>query len=286
MSAVFDDSLCKLGEGPLWHPVRQQLFWFDIDGKQMITHQYGSQKVWQFDENVSAAGWIDAGRILIASESGLYVFTIETGVSELLVKLEAETTATRSNDGRADPWGGFWIGTMGKNAEPDLGAIYRYYQGALTKLYVNVTIPNAICFSPDRRFAYYTDTAKKRVMRQALRPTDGMPDDFAELWLDLREEALNPDGAVIDTDGRMWLAQWGAGRVACYDENAQLVETVEFPARHTSCPAFGGADLKTLYCTSAAIGVSKAQREAEPTNGMTFAVKVNATGQKEHQVIL
>ncbi|MEL7211877.1 MAG: SMP-30/gluconolactonase/LRE family protein [Pseudomonadota bacterium] len=286
MSTVFDDSVCTLGEGPLWHPDRQQLFWFDIDGKKLKTRQFGAVSVWQFDENVSAAGWIDTERLLLASETGLYVFTIETGTSELLVKLEADVKGTRSNDGRADPWGGFWIGTMGKNAEPELGAIYRYYQGALTKLYVNVTIPNAICFSPDRRYAYYTDTAKKQVMRQALRSTDGMPDDFAEVWLDLREEGLNPDGAVIDAEGRMWLAQWGAGRVACYDAEAQLLEAIEFPARHTSCPAFGGPNLQTLYCTSAAIGVSKAQREAEPTNGMTFAVKVNATGQREHQVIL
>ncbi len=286
MSLVFDDSVSTLGEGPLWHPERQQLFWFDIDGKKLKSKTNSALNVWQFDEAVSATGWIDRERLLMASETGLYIFTIETGTSELLVKLEAETRATRSNDGRADPWGGFWIGTMGKNAEPGLGAIYRYYQGALTKLYVNVTIPNAICFSPDRRFAYYTDTARKQVMRQALRPSDGMPDDFAELWLDLRDEGLNPDGAVVDSDGRMWLAQWGAGRVACYDADAQLIETVEFPARHTSCPAFGGPNLQTLYCTSAAIGVSKAQREAEPTNGMTFAVKVNATGQKEHQVIL
>ena len=286
MSDVFDDTVCSLGEGPLWHPLREQFFWFDIDGKRLFTSHFGTTDMWQFDENVSAAGWMDDRRLLMASETGLYVFTIETGTTELLVRIEAEQTATRSNDGRADPWGGFWIGTMGKNAEPGLGAIYRYYQGALTKLYVQMTIPNAICFSPDRRFAYFTDTATKQVKRQALRAEDGMPDDFAEVWLDLSDEGLNPDGSVIDADGNMWLAHWGAGCVACYDPDAQFLHAVEFPARHTSCPAFGGPDLNTLYCTSAAIGVSQEQRLKEPTNGMTFAVKVNATGQAEHQVIL
>lgn len=286
MSHIFDERVCTLGEGPFWHPARKQVFWFDIDGKRLLSRRDKQGKEWQFDECVSAAGWVDDAQLILASETGLSVFSIETGTSKPLIALEADSKLTRSNDGRADPWGGFWIGTMGKTAEPGSGAIYRYFQGGLTRLYAPITIPNAICFSPDRRHAYFTDTPTRKVMRQALEPANGWPDGPPELWLDLGAEGLNPDGAVVDADGRMWLAQWGAGRVACYDRHAQLLETVEFPARHTSCPAFGGADLETLYCTSAAIGVSKAQREAEPTNGMTFAIKVNARGQEEHRVIL
>ena len=286
MSPVFDHTVCRLGEGPFWHPALRQFFWFDIDAKRLITRHYGQSNVWQFDKHVSAAGWIDHDRLLMASETGLYVFTLQTGTTELLVQLEADKTATRSNDGRADPWGGFWIGTMGKNAEPGLGAIYRYYEGTLTQLFAPITIPNAICFSPNRQFAYFTDTPNRQVMRQPLRATDGMPEGEPEVWLDLRSEELNPDGAVIDADGNMWLAQWGAGRVACYDPDARFVTAQTFPARHTSCPAFGGEDLDMLFCTSAAIGVSQEQRLKEPTNGMTFAIKVNATGQAEHQVIL
>lgn len=286
MSVVFDNRICSLGEGPFWHPERQQIFWFDINGKQMKTRLNERDQVWKFDECVSAAGWIDHDRVLIASESGLYVFNLQIGTSELLVQIEADKKDTRSNDGRADPWGGFWIGTMGKNADPGRGAIYRYFQGALSKLFMPLTIPNAICFSPDRRFAYYTDTPTRLVMRQPLRLDDGMPKGSPEVWLDLRSEDLNPDGAVIDADGRMWLAQWGAGRVACYDSKGRFVEAVSFPARQTSCPAFGGPGLNTLFCTSAAIGLSKAQRNAEPTNGMTFSVQVDATGQAEHRVII
>lgn len=286
MSSIFDDTVCTLGEGPFWHPEREQFFWFDIDGKRLRTSIDGQAFMWQFDEQVSATGWIDLDRLLIASETGLYIFNLNSGTSELLVLIEADQKSTRSNDGRADPWGGFWIGTMGKNAEPGRGAIYRYYQGALTKLYMPLSIPNAICFSPDRQYAYYADTLSQQVMRQALRQDDGMPKGSPEIWLDLRDDGLNPDGAVIDTEGHMWLAQWGAGRVARYDPSGRFAEAVTFPARHTSCPAFGGPDLQTLYCTSATIGVSNAERETEPTNGMTFEARVGAKGQKEHQVIL
>ena len=90
---------------------------------------------WQFDEHVSAAGWIDHDRLLIASETRLFSFNLATQAQQTVVALEAKDPRTRSNDGRADPWGGFWIGTMGKQAEAGLGGIYRYYQGTLRPLY-------------------------------------------------------------------------------------------------------------------------------------------------------
>ncbi|MEP6333662.1 MAG: SMP-30/gluconolactonase/LRE family protein, partial [Anderseniella sp.] len=125
MMEVFDSTPCTLGEGPLWHPERGQLFWFDIIGKTLFCREGQTLHQWRFDENVSAAGWVDRDTLLIASETGLFRFDIETGRQCLVQTLEADNAATRSNDGRADPWGGFWIGTMGKNAEPKAGAIYR-----------------------------------------------------------------------------------------------------------------------------------------------------------------
>jgi len=113
---VFDDRACVLGEGPLWHPERQQLFWFDIMAGHLLTKVDGEAQSWAFDELVSAAGWIDHDRLLIASETALYSFDLTTEEQEYIQPLEIGNTVTRSNDGRADPWGGFWIGTMGKCA--------------------------------------------------------------------------------------------------------------------------------------------------------------------------
>lgn len=276
---TFDDRICTLGEGPLWHPERAQLFWFDILGNRLLSRTADGPMEWQFDENVSAAGWVDRDRLLIASETCLSVFDLASGARDKLVDLEADNPVTRSNDGRADPFGGFWIGTMGKNAEDKAGAIYRYYRGEVVRLYSDVTIPNAICFAPDGRTAYYTDTTQHVVMRQMLDGA-GWPEHAPTPFLDLNAEGLNPDGAVIDTQGNFWGAQWGASRVAQYDTKGNFLTAVNFPASQISCPAFGGADMKTLFATSAATGVSEAD------GGKTFTAPVAAQGQKEHRVIL
>ena len=277
---ILSQTKCTLGEGPLWHPQRNSLFWFDILENRLYEHD-GTERHWAFDRAVSAAGWIDRDRLLIATARDLGVFDLSQGRFDPLVPLEADQPETRSNDGRADPMGGFWIGTMGYGCEEGLGAVYRFHQGELRRLWDKVSIPNATCFSPDGRFAYIADTATSLVSRVPL-DRDGWPSDTPAPWLDLRAEGLAPDGAVVDAEGRFWNAQWGAGRVACYDMDARLVDVVEFPATQTTCPAFGGADFSTLYVTSAAENTAASDREA----GMTFSASVGAKGLAEPQVRL
>lgn len=282
---VFDDRRCELGEGPLWHPKRNQLYWFDILGKRLLTAGADGPQEWHFPHMVSAAGWLNAQEVLIASELALFRFNLETGTRTDVVALEADNPVTRSNDGRADPYGGFWIGTMGKRAEKGAGAIWRYYRGTLRKLYSGITIPNGISFPPGGQAAHYGDTATGRVMRVRL-DADGWPRGEPEVYLDLLADGLNPDGAVCDANGRMWVAQWGAGRVACYGKDGALIETVGFDAPHTSCPAFGGEGMATLFCTTALEGMDAAARTSYPRAGMTFAASGVAQGVAEYQVIL
>lgn len=279
---IFDDRRCELGEGPLWHPLRKQLFWFDILGRRLMTQMDGEQQEWRFSEIVSAAGWISRDELLIASESRLFRFNLETGRDHTLIWLDAENNATRSNDGRADRLGGFWIGTMGKGAEPGAGAIWRFYRGELRKIFPNITISNSICFPPDGRTAQFSDTVTGQVMRVAL-DSAGWPSGAPEVFLDLAAEGLNPDGAVVDSTGVTWLAEWGASRVAAYAPDGTRVRTIGFDAPHTSCPAFGGT---TLFCTSALSGMDDAARATHSRAGMTFMAKGVAQGQIEHQVIL
>jgi sugar lactone lactonase YvrE len=286
MSIVHDATPCVLGEGPLWHPERGQLFWFDILGRRLLAQDEGRTRTWDFDRIASAAGWVDRDRLIVASETGLFLFDLGTGASGTLCEVEADRPDTRSNDGRADPWGGFWFGTMGKAAEPGAGAIYRWHLGTLRRLHGGITIPNSICFSPDRRFAYFTDTPTRIIRRQPLDAATGWPEGAAEDWLDLRPEGLNPDGSVTDAEGNIWNAQWGAGRVACYSPDGRFLRAVGFPARHTSCPAFGGAGLSTLFCTSAREHLPPDILAAEPANGQTFAAGDVAVGTPEPRVIL
>ena len=278
---IFSDTRCALGEGALWHPQRGTLFWCDILGHRLYARAGGSERFWQFDEHVSAAGIVDRDTLILASETGLFRFDIATGARDLLVALEADRPETRSNDGRADRQGGFWIGTMGKAAEPGAGAIYRYHKGELRRLFDGITISNAICFSPDGETAYFADTATQVIRKVAL-DKEGWPSAAPQVFADLSDEGLNPDGAVTDAAGNMWNAQWGASRVACYGPDGRFLNAIGFPAGQISCPAFGGPDLRRLFATSARHGAG----EDDPLAGATFAADVAATGLPEPAVIL
>jgi sugar lactone lactonase YvrE len=284
-SAVYDPRPCHLGEGPLWHPGRGQLFWFDILGKRLLTREGESPRHWDFAECVSAAGWTGQDTLLVASETGLAQLDLATGATDRLVPLDAEDPGTRSNDGRADPFGGFWIGTMGKKAERGRGAIWRYHRGEVRRLYAPITIPNAIAFAPDGLTATFADTPTRKVMRVRL-GRDGWPAGEPQVYLDLGPEGLNPDGAVFDAAGNLWLAEWGAARVACYGPDGLRRRTVGFAALNTSCPAFGGPGLTTLFCTTAAEHLTPAEIAAWPLTGQTFAAADTAKGQPEHRVLL
>lgn len=284
---IHDGRVCELGEGALWHPLRRQLFWFDILGKRLHSIEDGVPRSWSFVEMVSAAGWVSRDVLLIAGERDLFLFDLETEEIETLAELEADDPDTRSNDGRADRQGGFWIGTMGKRGgdDPGRGSIWRWYRGELRRLYSGLTIPNSICFSPDGRFAHFSDTLTHRIQRVAL-DQDGWPAGNAETFVDLGDEGLLPDGATVDAAGNLWNAQWGAGRVACYGPDGRFLKAVPMGAGQTSCPVFGGEGLSTLYCTSALEGMDAAARAADPDAGKTFAVPSVGTGLPEPQVMI
>lgn len=282
---LFDDRPCQLGEGPLWHPERKQLFWFDILGDRMLSRKGDEQREWAFGRRVSAAGWVDRDTLLVASAGALLRFDIATGRHDHLCDLEADKPQNRSNDGRADPFGGFWIGTMSRKSEDKAGAIYRYYKGELRMLFPGITISNAICFAPDGGHAFFADTRAKLVWRQKL-GRDGWPEGEPHVFLDHKGEGLNPDGAVIDAESHMWLAQWGASRVARYKPDGSLDQTIAVETAHTSCPAFGGPDLTTLFITTAREGLKQDQLDDQPLAGAVFTAEVGIRGQAEHRVLL
>lgn len=278
---VFDDRVCELGEGPLWHPGRQELFWFDILGKRLLSRGEGGAREWTFDRYASAAGWVDDNTLLVATERDLCRFDISAGSLQPIVALEADQPATRSNDGRADPMGGFWIGTMGKSAEPGLSSIYRYYRGELRRIVADLSIPNAICFAPDGTCAYFADTIPGKLWRQRL-DAQGWPSGAPQPFIDHGPEG-GPDGAVVDRSGRLWNAHWGHNKVSVYDPSGGHLEDYRLPCRQPSCPAFGGADLDQLFVTSAQEHLGAA---AGPADGVTYQIAVPATGMPEPRVLL
>ena len=278
---IFDATPCDLGEGPLWHPGRDRLFWFDINAHRLHSRSESGTLTWQFAEFVSAAGWLSDDTLLIASQTALLRFDIGTGATERLCPLEADNAATRSNDGRADPQGGFWIGTMGKAKEDKAGAIYRFYRGELRQLYPGLTIPNAICFAASGDLAFFTDTPTGRIWRQRL-DADGWPKGEAEHFLSLPADRYRPDGAVIDAAGDFWIAHYGHGKITRHAPDGREKASHPLPASRPTCPAFGGAGLATLHVTTA-----RQQLDA-PTaaDGATWAFETDTSGQPENRVIL
>jgi sugar lactone lactonase YvrE len=284
---IFDESLCTLGEGPLWHPQRKTLIWFDIMGKNLLERSLDSTKAkkFTFDNYVSAAGWINQNELLMATSRSLEKVNINTGDLVKIVDLEADNQLTRSNDGRADPYGGFWIGTMGIKMEREQGAIYRFYKGELRKMFSSISIPNSICFSPCGKIGYFTDTVPGIILRVDL-DTVGWPKSEPEIFIDCRKDGINPDGSVIDSEGCIWNAQWGSSRVARYAPDGELLKTIEFAAPQASCPEFGGDQLSTLFVTSARDGMTESQLKSAPLSGSLFSVETEFLGQREHKVLL
>ena len=283
---LFIDSRCELGEGVFWHPLQERLFWFDILNKTLFSATAGGIMVdrFTFEATVTAAGVIDEDNLAIASAAGIFRLNLKTDARELLVALDPEG-AVRSNDGRVGPSGAFWIGTMGLSnpGQVAAGALYSVRQGEVTKLLSDIHVPNATCFSPDGSTGYFTDGVTRTIRKVSIDKTTGLPNGA---WLDFAkvEAPAEPDGAVADSEGYIWNAQWSAGSVIRFAPDGSVDRIVKVPVSRPTCPAFGGKDLKTLYITSARQGMSPEQLAAEPTAGGVFAIEVDVPGLPENIV--
>jgi sugar lactone lactonase YvrE len=280
---LFIDSRCELGEGVFWHPLQERLFWFDILNKTLFSATAGGIMVdrFTFDTVVSAAGVIDADNLAIASGDGIYRLELSTDTREIIVPLE-ENPGNRSNDGRVGPAGGLWIGTMSLTDpwNTPAGALYQVRGGEVTTLLSGIHIPNATCFAPDGKTAYFTDGRTRTLRKVAIDRETGLP---AGPWQDFAKiaEPAEPDGAVVDSEGFIWNAEWMGRRVTRYSPDGRIDRVVHVPVSRPTCPAFGGKDLKTLYITSARQGMTAAEIEAEPISGGVFAIEVDVPGLPE-----
>lgn len=274
---------CHLGEGPVYDPVRDEAWWVDIVERRI--HQYGLAHGVATCHTLpfmpSVIGWVDDARQMIAGDDGLHVRDVATGRLSLLVPLEADDPRTRSNDGRIHPSGALWIGTMGRAAEPGAGAIYHVLGSVVTRLYAGITIPNAICFNGDGSVGYFADTHEGILYRVPLDPSRGTPAGPPTALYDHRGGRGGLDGAVVDADGLIWNARWGAGCVDAYSPDGQRVRSVRVPATRPSCPAFVGPAFDRLLVTTASQGMDDAEKALDPQHGLTFILDVGAAGRPE-----
>jgi len=284
---VLCDDRCHLGEGPTYDVATDTAWWFDIIERRLFEARLdvGRTTIHSLDVMGSALARIDSHRQLLVADDGLYIRDVKDGQMALYRPLEADNSATRSNDARVHPSGTFWIGTMGRQAEKGRGAIYALHRGELSRLYESITIPNAICFSPDGTVGYFADTREHVLFRVDLDAATGLPRG-APVPLVTRRSRGGIDGAVVDADGLIWNARWGGGCIDVYSPQGEQLRSLRVPARQASCPAFIGQDLSRLLVTSAWQGMDDHAKRADPDHGRTFALDVAARGRPEPDVKL
>ena len=286
---LFVDSRCELGEGPFWHPLLKRLFWFDILNNTLFSAGEDGHVVdrFTFKDHASAAGVIDEDHLLVAQAGALLKLELSTDTTTLVTPLEPDKPGNRTNDGRVDKTGGLWIGTMSRHGGRDkgAGALYRYRAGELLTILPEQTIPNSTCFSPDGRTAYFADTMTHVIRRVTLDPATGLPNGPWEDFASTGDQG-GPDGAVVDSEGYLWSARWGASCVVRHAPDGSVDRVIDVPVSRVSCPAFGGEDLRTLYLTTAREGMTDEELEREPLAGSVFSIRVDVPGQPETLVVL
>lgn len=274
------DARCELGEGPVWDAGRASLWWTDIDGRA----------IWRFDpatrqterlappDRVGFLAVASGGRLLLGGAKGLYIAIPDRGALTVskLVDVEPDLATTRVNDGRVDRCGNVVFGTLDeRRPRQAIGSFYQYSSAhRLRRLDLpRAAVSNSICFSPDGRTMYFTDTPTGLIRRAdydadaaaavnvrdfaALAPTDG-----------------HPDGSIVDADGCLWNAAWGGAVVRRFTPDGRLDRVIGVPAKNPTCPAFGDAGLDTLYVTSSRQQHSADELVRAPYAGGVFAIRV------------
>lgn len=286
--SVLSDHPCHLGEGPIYDAGTDTLFWFDILSRKLLEKKLSGERTIAHDlpEMTSALAIINEGHQLLVTETGLHIRDIRTGAITSYFPIEADNPATRSNDCRVHPCGAFWISTMGKKAEPKAGSIYWFFKGEFCTLVSDITIPNSICFSPDGTTAYYTDTRENILFRVECDPATGLPTGEAGVFVDHGGKKGGLDGSVVDADGVLWNARWGAGSLDAYSPQGKRIRSIDITTLQPSCPAFVGPEADRLALTSAWEGMDDATRKRDSRAGMTLLLDLPVRGRLEPRVLI
>ena len=262
-----------LGEGPVWSPLEERLYWFDIKG--LTLHWWAphnsATRVFDLPVRASAAAPRAGGGLLLATEQGLATFDTAGGRFDLVEPMDLGP-GFRSNDGVLLGDGCFWWSSMDDDGGKRPGKIFRTSPQGVTQVVIEgIHIPNSLAMSPDGRRLYLADT-----MRQTIWTYD--TDDLSRREVFATVAKGGPDGSCMDAEGFLWNAEWGASRIVRYAPDGRLDRVVEVPVEQPSACMFGGKDLATLYVTSAWEGLAAESRDRQPLAGALFAFEPGVKG--------
>jgi L-arabinonolactonase len=269
----------ELGEGVLWSPADHEVQWTDIFGRRFWAYRPsdGSSRSVALPDRLACFAPLGGTRLLAGFAGGLEVFDLDSGARQPIAAVEADRPSTRLNDGKLDRQGRLVFGTMDEErpARP-IGQLYRYGgEPGPRVLASNVRIANSIAFSPDGRRMYFADTPTKIIRAYDYDPDSGELSG-ERVFAALRGPGA-PDGSTVDSDGCLWNAEWGGGRVVRYTPHGRIDRIVELPCAQVTCCAFGGAKLDRLFVTTARTGLDSAALARELA-GALFAVEAGVRG--------
>ncbi len=285
----------QLGESPFWHPQEQRLYWVDIPGKRVARvavdglQAQGAVEYWPLNEEVGCIAPVQGGGLVLALRSGIYRARAWGGPLQLLAAAPYDTRKQRFNDGKCDPQGRFWAGSLYEPKDQALGVLYMLDAQGLHERMDGVTTANGLAWSPDGRTAYWADTAAHQIRAFDFDAARGQlsnsrvfyqatPKPAGWAWGSATPYGGRPDGAAVDAEGCYWSAQYEGQRLLRLSPAGEVLAEVPVPAVCPTMPCFGGPDLRTLLVTTARHGRSAAELAQYPDAGCVFALRVDVPG--------
>lgn len=279
------DAKAIIGEGPVWDDQIQRLYWVDIKGCRI--HRYdpvsGQNETFQLNKMVGAVALRRDGTLIAALHDGFATVNFDKQTVETIWDAKLEPNH-RFNDGKCDPDGRFWAGTMHVEKPQKTASLYCLVPGgSVHRVLDGIAISNGMDWSADKQYFYYIDSPTREIWRFRYNPENA---DLSEKQVVVRigEHEGIPDGMTLDTEGLIWVAQWGGSRVCCYDpKTGKKKEEILFPVEQVSCCVFGGRNLDELYVTTAWNTLSPEARQKQPEAGALYRVKTSAQGRPPYR---
>jgi sugar lactone lactonase YvrE len=271
----------ELGEGPLWNPREQKLYWVDI-----VNNRYHSldpltlaNETTVVGEQIGVLAFRERGGSVMATERGFAFWDPENGAFTRIADPEAHKPETRFNDGAVDRAGRFWAGTLG---DPYNNHLYRLDADLSVHLMDGgIDISNGIGWSPDNKLMYYTDSSPKKIFVFDFDLESGSIEN-KRVFIDSSDREGVPDGMTVDTEGFIWSARWGGWCIERYNPDGKLEKTIKVPVECPTSVMFGGKDLDILYITSARVEIPPEKRPGRPLDGDLFCLQPGVRGLPEH----
>ena len=277
-----------LGESPMWHPIEQRLYYCDIADRrlQRFNPKNGELIHWSFDCELASIAPTIGGALLLAMRDGLWHFDPTRGARTRLAQAPYDAAKERFNDGKCDPQGRFWVGTIYEPRDPPLASLHCFAAGKLQRKAEGITVSNGLAWSPNGRTMYWSDTKAHTVYALDFEPASGDISNrrvFASFAPKQAGQSLDdyggrPDGAAMDVEGCYWVAMFEGQRLLRLSPEGVVVREVRLPVRCATMPCFGGADLKTLYITTARENRPAAELAEQPWAGCVLALDVDVPG--------